>query len=163
MKTLNLATATAVFMIATAAAAFAAGSATVAYPASYRSWTHVKSMLINPGHPLYDSFGGIHHLYANKMAMQGYKTGKFPDGAVIAFDLLAAQSADSAVTEGKRKVLGVMQRDTKRFGATGGWGFEAFAGDSASERVVGAKAASACFACHESQKGTQYVFSRYRN
>lgn len=34
----------------------------VPYPDSYRDWTHVKSMVIQAGHPLYDAFGGIHHV-----------------------------------------------------------------------------------------------------
>ena len=63
-----------------------AESAPVPYPAGYRSWHHVKSMVINPGHGLYDAFGGIHHLYANPAAMKGYQTGKWSDGAVIVFD-----------------------------------------------------------------------------
>ncbi len=37
----------------------------VPYPEGYRNWTHVKSMVIHQGHPLFDAFGGIHHLYAN--------------------------------------------------------------------------------------------------
>lgn len=28
------------------------------YPEGYRFWTHVKSMELKPGHPLYESFGG---------------------------------------------------------------------------------------------------------
>ena len=38
----------------------------VPYPKGYRQWTHVKSMVIQPGHALYEAFGGIHHLYANR-------------------------------------------------------------------------------------------------
>lgn len=148
--------------LAISSAAIGASSTTIAYPDGYRGWQHVKSMQINPGHALYGTFGGIHHLYANKKAMQGYRNGKFPDGAVIAFDLLEAHDADNAVTEGKRKVLGVMQRDAKRFAATGGWGFEAFVGDSHTQRAVQGNAATACFACHVSQKANDYVFSRYR-
>jgi hypothetical protein len=94
--------------------------------------------------------------------MQGYRTGNFPDGAVIVFDLLEATSAQHTVTEGKRKVLGVMHRDARRFAATGGWGFEGFAGDSRTERAVGAKAATACFACHQAKRDAGYVFSSYR-
>ena len=134
----------------------------VPYPDGYRQWTHVKSMVINPGHALYDAFGGIHHLYANKAALAGYRSGKFGDGSVIVFDLLEAKSADNTVQEGARKVLGVMRKDAKRYADTGGWGFEAFKGDSKTERVVGAKAASACFACHQSQKEQDFVFSKYR-
>lgn len=146
--------------------ALAAGAALAAdpvpYPEGYRNWTHVKSMVINPGHPLYDAFGGIHHIYANGKAMTGYKSGKFPDGAVIVFDLLEAKSADNAVTEGARKVVGVMVKDAKKYAATGGWGFEGFKGDSKTERAVGANAAKACFECHTAQKNADYVFSKYR-
>jgi hypothetical protein len=142
--------------------AFAASTAEVPYPANYRSWTHVKSMVIEPGHALHASFGGIHHLYANDKAMQGYHDGRFPDGAVIVFDLLEAPASEHAITEGARKVVGVMHRDAKKFATTGGWGFEGFAGDSVTQRAVGANAATACFACHQSQRAREYVFSSYR-
>ena len=134
----------------------------VPYPEGYRNWTHVKSMVIEKDHPLYEAFGGIHHLYANKQAREGYRTGKFPAGAVIVFDLLEAKSADNAVQEGARKVLGVMHKDPKKWKDTGGWGFEGFKGDSKSERAVGEKAAAACFQCHTSQKNRDFVFSSYR-
>jgi hypothetical protein len=145
-----------------AAALHAADPPTVPYPTNYRSWTHVKSMIIEPGHALHAAFGGIPHLYANEQAMKGYRTGNFADGAIIVFDLLEATSAEHTVTEGKRKVLGVMHRDARRFAATGGWGFEGFAGDSRTERAVGAKAATACFACHQAKRDAGYVFSSYR-
>jgi hypothetical protein len=139
-----------------------AQGAEVPYPDGYRDWRHVKSMVISEGHPLYDAFGGIHHLYANDLALKGYASGTFPDGAVIVFDLLEAETKNAATTEGSRKVLGVMHKDAKRWPTTGGWGFEAFKGDSKTERVVGGDAAKACFACHTSQKGNDYVFSRTR-
>ena len=142
--------------------AFAADTASVPYPQGYRDWTHVKSMVIQPGHPLHEAFGGIHHLYANKAAMQGYAKGRFPDGAVIVFDLLEAKSADNAIQEGARKVVGVMQKDAKKFAATGGWGFEGFKGDSKTERAVGANAATACYHCHTSRKDNDFVFSAHR-
>jgi len=140
----------------------AADTAQVPYPANYREWQHVKSMVINPGHALYASFGGIHHLYANPKAMEGYRSGKFPDGAVIAFDLLETQSADNAVSEGARKVLGVMHKDKVKYAKTGGWGFEGFGAGDPQNRVVGDAAASACYACHTSQKDHDFVFSRWR-
>lgn len=143
--------------------ALAGDAPKVPYPEGYRSWYHVKSMVIHPGHPLYQSFGGIHHLYANAKALEGYRGGNFKDGAVIIFDLLEAVSADNAITEGKRKVVGVMHRDRKRYAATGGWGFEGFAGDSKSERAVAGNAVKACYECHTSQKDKQFVFSSLRN
>ena len=140
----------------------AAQAQDVPYPKGYRGWTHVKSMQIKPGHPLYEAFGGVHHIYANAKGMDGYRKGKFSDGAVLVFDLLEAKEEGGAVTEGPRKVLGVMHKDAARHKATGGWGFEAFKGDSRSERVVGKDAATACFQCHTSQKSRDYVFSSIR-
>lgn len=135
----------------------------VAYPDGYRNWHHVKSMVIENGHPLFAAFGGIHHLYANDLAMRGYRTGAFPDGAVIVFDLLEANAADNAVTEGVRKVVGVMQKDAAAYPTTGGWGFEGFAGDDKAKRVVGGNAATACFACHVPEKARDYVYSNLRD
>ena len=163
MKSRNTLVASTVAVCAAATLWAATSPPDVAYPANYRDWTHVKSMVIEPGHPLHGTFGGIHHLYGNEAAMKGYREGKFPDGAVIVFDLLDAVSADHAVTEGKRKVVGVMQRDAAKFAATGGWGFEGFAGDSKTQRVVGSKAATACFACHQAKRDSDFVFSTYRN
>jgi hypothetical protein len=141
---------------------FAADPAPVPYPKGWRTWTHVKSMVIQPGHPLHDAFGGIHHIYANARAMEGYRKGRFPDGAVIVFDLLDAKSADHSVQEGPRKIVGVMRKDARRWPATNGWGYEGFKGDSSSDRAVGANAATACHQCHMAQKDKDYVFSAYR-
>jgi len=150
-------------LLACAAPALAADAPQVPYPDGYRDWHHVKSMVIQPGHPLHESFGGIHHLYANKKALEGYKTGKFPDGSVIVFDLLEAPAADNAITEGKRKVAGVMHKDARKYPATGGWGYEGFGGGDRSKRVAGANAATACHACHVARKDHGYVFSTLRD
>jgi len=134
----------------------------VPYPEGYRDWRHVKSMVIEQGHPLYDAFGGIHHLYANPEALQGYQSSRFPDGAVIVFDLLAAEpTGDNAIVEGDRKVVGVMHKDSRRWPDTGGWGFEAFVGD-AQDGAPDAAAQAACFACHTAKPETDFVFSTTR-
>lgn len=135
----------------------------VPYPDGYRDWHHVKSMVIGQGHPLYGAFGGIHHIYANDKALEGYRSDRFPDGSVIIFDLLEAQAADNTVTEGRRKVLGVMQKDAGAYASTGGWGFEGFGGGDRNKRVVGADAATACFACHQPQAHNDFTFSRLRD
>jgi len=136
---------------------------TIDYPRDYRYWTHVKSMVIQEGHPLHASFGGIHHIYANDMALQGYKTGSFPNGSIIIFDLLEASSADNAITEQERKVLGVMVKDSKKFTTTSGWGFEGFGAGNPDKPLVADNAKEACYACHTSQKDNDYVFSKWRN
>jgi hypothetical protein len=152
----------AVLVGATTMAVLAAQAGNVPYPEGYRDWRHVKSMVISAGHPLHEAFGGIHHLYANDLALKGYAAGKFPDGSIIVFDLLEAHTKDNATTEGARKVVGVMHKDSKRWTATGGWGFEGFKGDSKADRAVAANAAAACFQCHTSQKNRDYVFSSSR-
>lgn len=162
MNVRHLAAAAALAGAIAAAAVVSAGDDAVPYPDGYRAWQHVKSMVIGEGHPLFGSFGGIHHLYANEQGIAGYTSGHFADGAVIVFDLLQAVPADGAITEGPRKVVGVMHRDAKKYASTGGWGFEGFAGDSRSERVVGAGGGAGCFGCHEPQKAHEYVFSSYR-
>ncbi|RMD96283.1 MAG: cytochrome C [Calditrichaeota bacterium] len=133
----------------------------VDYPEGYRQWTHVKSMVLLKGHPLYETFGGIHHVYANAKALKAMKAGKpYPDGSVLVFDLLEAKTENNAIVEGARKVLGVMQKDSRKFPKTAGWGYEAFKKDTR-ERVVTDMQAS-CHRCHSSQKHHDYTFSTYR-
>jgi hypothetical protein len=142
--------------------ALAADPALLGYPHGYRQWTHVKTMHIRSGHPLHYLFGGVHHIYANKQAIEGYKRGKFGNGATLVLDLLEAREDGYSVTEGPRKLVAVMQKDAKKYPETGGWGFEAFRGDNRKERVVGKNPAVACFECHASQQKNDYVFSSFR-
>jgi hypothetical protein len=139
-----------------------AAFADVAYPDGFRDWKHVKSMVINKGHPLYDAVGGIHHIYGNKTAIKGYTAGKFADGSVIAFDLFEAVDKDNAVSEGGRKAVVVMARDSKKFKATDGWGYQVF--DPKSKKGgLDAKAQGECHACHMAQKDKDFVFSALRD
>lgn len=131
----------------------------VAYPHGYREWLHVKTMQIKLGHPLYSTFGGIHHVYANKKAAEGLKRGKFPNGSTLVLDLLEPREDAVSTSEGARKLVAVMHKDTKQYAATGGWGYEAFRADSRKERLVSRQAAHACFNCHAERKGKDYVFS----
>ncbi len=150
-----------ILAVAAAGPALSQDAAPIGYPDGYRAWHHIKSMVIQPGHPLFDPFGGLHHIYANDAARAGLESGNYANGAIFVFDLLEAKAADNAVTEGPRKLLGVMQKDTGRFAATGGWGFEAFAGDSRDKRLV-TDGGKSCFACHEQRKQQDYVFATWR-
>jgi cytochrome c553 len=134
----------------------------VPYPEGYRDWRHVKSMVIQEGHPLYESFGGIHHIYANPSAIEGFRTGRFADGAVFVFDLLDVEvTGERALVEGARKVVGVMHKDAARWPATGGWGFEGFKGDGRAQ-LLDADALAACFACHAARADSGFVFTAPR-
>ena len=133
----------------------------VDYPEGYRNWTHVKSMVLQEGHPLYKAFGGIHHVYANEKALKALKKGTpFPDGSVLVFDLLEAKYENHAIVEGPRKIVGVMQKNAKKFSATGGWGYEGFKGDTR-ERVV-KDPKNECHICHMARKDQDFVYSEYR-
>ena len=134
----------------------------VPFPEGYRNWMHTKTMLIQPGHALADPFQGVHHIYANKKALNGLKTGKYDNGAVLVFDLLNYVEKDKAITEGERKLVGVMRKNTKKYAATGGWGFEGFAGNSKTERLT-KDGGKGCFDCHAPQKDKDYVFSELRD
>jgi hypothetical protein len=136
----------------------------ITYPEGYRNWAHVKSMVIHdPAHPLYEAFGGIHHVYVNPRGAETLRrgSGTYPDGSVFVFDLLEANLDGGAYVEGDRKVLAMMVKNAGRYGSTGGWGFEAFAGGDPAQRVV-VDAAKDCFNCHAPQQATDYVFSGWR-
>jgi hypothetical protein len=133
----------------------------IAYPAGYRQWVHVKSVLIGPESPN-KRYIGFHHIYANEKAMEGYRNGRFEDGSIIVFDVLEAQVSAATTSEGARRFIDMMVKDSQRFASTGGWGFEEFQGDSQSERVLTPQAKVTCYNCHTQRKEQGFVFSVFR-
>ena len=135
--------------------------AAVPYPAEYRNWAVVKTSLVSPQAPNYAARGGFHHFYANAKAMDGYRTGAFPEGSIIVDEGVYAEDAKGVVVERGRRSLDVMHKNSATHAATGGWGFEHFDGDS----QVGsgtADARSSCATCHAQRKAQDYVFSAFR-
>ncbi len=53
--------------------------------------------------------------------------------------------------------LQIMVKDSKKYAATGGWGFGDFKDGQASGQALHEK----CFACHMPAKPSDYVFTRY--
>lgn len=146
---------------ATAATA-AADTQTLPFPVGYSRWTHIKSGLINPGHAAYARFGGLHHIYANATALDGYRSGRFADGSVLVYDLFeATDKGDATIDQGPRRHIDVMVKDSARFAATGGWGYAEFAAGERRDRLRTAQR-DGCAACHASQKDNDQVFSRWR-
>ena len=143
-----------------AAVAFAQRAA-VDYPTDFRSWHHVKTGIIQPGHGLAEKFGGIHHIYANPAAMKGLNGGTYEIGAVLVFDLLEYVESDLTITEAARRRIDVMQYDPDKFGDTDGWGYDSFLKGSKTDRVE-QDAVVACYACHTSVAESNFVFSKYR-
>jgi len=132
----------------------------ILYPTGYRNWVHVKSGVVGPGSPAAPKYEGITHIYANEAAMTGYRTGKFPKGAILVFDVLESHAGKNGINEGKRKFIDVMVRDTFLYASTGGWGFEEF--ETKSTGILTPAQQGTCFSCHQSQKGRDFVFSVFR-
>jgi hypothetical protein len=60
--------------------------------------------------------GGIFNFYANEKVMTGLRSGVYPDGAVIAEELLEILgSASGGGKEGERRLVGVMVKDSQRY------------------------------------------------
>ena len=134
----------------------------IVYPDGYRSWTHVKSAINDPEHAPFGRYRGIYHLYANALAMQGYRTGKFPDGAVIVFDLHDLTTTGHHTVAGERRFIDVMEKNAAAFPATGGWGYEEFAGGTGqrlSDSDLGI--ATRCYGCHITQAARDSVYSSF--
>ena len=129
----------------------------VPYPDGFRQWTHVKSELGGSGKPS----RGLHNIYANPKAMDGFRTGHFTDGSIIVFDVLDIDTHTGSSAIGERLHVDVMHKDEKKFAKTGGWGFEEFRGNSRTQRDIGEDAAAKCFTCHAGQKDKGFVFSSF--
>ncbi|MGZ7064118.1 MAG: cytochrome P460 family protein, partial [Candidatus Angelobacter sp.] len=72
--------------------------------------------------------GGIHHIYANEKALEGYDTGKFPAGSVIVYDLLETKEIVGNTIEGPTRRVDVMVKQSDVYRTTGGWKFMSFPG-----------------------------------
>lgn len=134
----------------------------VKLPAGYRDWK-----LVSVAHEE-GNLNDLRAVLGNDVAIKAYRDGKlpFPDGAIIA--RLAWKYTPS---EENNKVFGreqsfvageatnvqFMVKDSKKYAATGGWGFAQF-NDG---KPVEATALSGCFACHVPVKERDFLFTKY--
>lgn len=143
---------------------FAQDEPPIPRPAGFRSWTHVRSLVVGPGHASFSKRGGIHHYYANDEAVAGYRAGTFPDGSIIVDEAVFTTDGEGRskglVFEGERRFLDVMVKDSRRYASTGGWGYEHFERDETAGSLTRSDRAT-CAACH-AKAPTDHVFSRMR-
>jgi hypothetical protein len=135
--------------------------APVRFPAEYRQWTVVKSLVVGPENKSFAVNGGFHHYYANEKAMLGFRTGHFPDGSVVVDERLEVRQESGATLEGPRKSVAVMDKDVTRYQDTGSWGFDVFAGENRTQGATNPVRA-ACFSCHSQRKDRDFIFSEFR-
>jgi cytochrome P460 len=154
----------AVGLLTTVVTLFAQDKPSVPYPDGFRSWTHVKSVIIGPDHASFPKRGGIHHYYANEKAVAGYRAGIFPEGSIVVDEGVFLKDGEGRTKglrlEDERRSLDVMVKDNRRYASTGGWGYEHFDRDDTTGRLSGGDQA-ACSACHAKAR-TDHVFSRIR-
>ncbi|MCJ9700702.1 MULTISPECIES: cytochrome P460 family protein [unclassified Bradyrhizobium] len=128
----------------------------VTIPPGYKQWE-----LIAPAEeaaPLDE----LRAVIGNQTAIEAYQAGKlpFPDGTILvkrAWKRKQSLEFASATIPGAATTVQVMVKDSRKYAATGGWGFGRFVDgkpvDEAQHRT--------CFACHEARaKSRDYVFTR---
>lgn len=144
-------------------------------PEGFREWVFIGAPLtphgLNNGKAAFPEF---HHVYVNPDAYAVYRqTGEFPDGTVIAKELVLLQKgkfpdgssvgpSGRGYFAGEFQGMDVMVKDSQRFKASNGWGFFNF-GHHAPPYLPTAQAASAesCSGCHSANAGKGMVFTQY--
>jgi hypothetical protein len=148
-------------------AATAAQPTPIPFPGEYRSWQHVRTIVVGSEHRSFASRGGIHHYYANAKAVEGYRSGRFPNGSIIVDEGVLTEDGTGPfkgiVLEGNRRSLDVMVKNDRLYADTGGWGFEHFEGTEATGQLQNdVKRRTACFECHSKSESGNLVFSKLR-
>jgi hypothetical protein len=143
----------------------------ITIPAGYRDWR-----LISVNH-LAGAGGNLKQVRAqlgNDIAIEAFRTGKlpFPDGTIV-----AALHWNEVSSDENNKVLAIgfpgaglqssvpesavnvqfMVKDSKKYAATGGWGFADFTNGKPGNEALH----NTCFPCHQPAKDRDYVFTHY--
>jgi Cytochrome P460 len=134
----------------------------VKIPPGYRDWK-----LISVAHEE-GNLNDIRAQLGNDIAMKAYREGKlpFPDGTIIValhWNYVPSEENNKvfgraqSFVAGSPKNMQVMVKDSKKYAATGGWGFGDFKDGKPSDEALH----KACFPCHEPAKARDFVFSQY--
>ena len=121
-------------------------------PRGYTAWKKSDRKLVTDKSSL---FYGIHYIYADRKAMQGYQSGnRFPEGSTIVVDFFNVKQGSAS--DGPKNMVVLMRKD-KRNKETGGW---LFAGYGADGKPSGLDPVATCFGCHQKDAAQRdYVIS----
>src|SRR5262245_42722823 len=146
-------------------------------PGGYRDWALISVARVGSNQ------NDLRAKLGNDVAMRAFRDGtaSFPDGTIIArlawtqavseennkalgpvlerrFGAEAAQKilADSFVAGAPTNVQ-FMVKDSKKYSATGGWGFAQFNDGKPADEALH----KTCFACHEPARDRDFVYTRY--
>ena len=143
-------------LAAGAARAIAAEPTPVVLPKDFRTWTHVRSMVVtDPDEGMY----GFHDVYANAAALKELRSGKgasYPDGATFVVSIAEVKKEKGTVSAGAKQ-RDVVQVKDRRAKETGGWRYASF---DPSGKPLKVEVAS-CAACHAQAAAADMVFTKY--
>jgi len=131
----------------------------VQFPDNFRRWVHVGTGVIMPGGPIPEIEQGMHHVFANQKAVDGYASGDFADGSIIVYELRQVQQKDGVIFEGERRRVDTMIKNSRLYASTGGWRFERFVGSDQTQDAI-RDSGNSCFECHSKVKAHGFVFTQ---
>ena len=131
-------------------------------PPGYRDWK-----LISVAHEE-GNLNDLRALLGNDVAIKAYREGKlpFPDGTIIArlaWSYVPSEENNKVFGRSQSFVAGpatnvqFMVKDSKKYAATGGWGFAQFKDGKPADAAL----LKTCFPCHEPVKARDFVFTLY--
>ena len=134
-------------------------------PTGYRDWR-----LISVAHEA-GELNDIRAILGNDAAIKAYREAKlpFPEGAVIAriaWRYVPSEENNKVFGRAQSFVPGdpppwylqFMVKDSKKYAATGGWGYSSFDKDL---KPSPESAMVSCFPCHQAVKNRDFIFTRY--
>jgi len=131
-------------------------------PSGYRDWP-VVSVAHEEG-----SLNDLRAVLGNGVAIKAYREGTlpFPDGTIIArlaWSYVPSEENNKVFGRQQSFVAGpptnvqFMVKDSKKYAATGGWGFAQFKDGKVDDKAD----LKTCFPCHAPIKARDYVFTQY--
>jgi hypothetical protein len=142
---------------------FASPKDGIKIPADFHSGYLVNAMVVTKEPNKTGLKTGTHLIYVNSVGLDRMKRGgatPYPDGTVFVDDVRVYSEDDGNYQQGGHKFITVMLKDSKKYAATGGWGFQAWLGGDQSKPIV-EDSAKQCFSCHTPKKENDFVFSTY--
>jgi hypothetical protein len=131
-------------------------------PPGYRDWK-----LISVAHEE-GNLNDLRALLGNDVAIKAYREGKlpFPDGTIVArlaWSYVPSEENNKVFGRSQSFVAGpatnvqFMVKNSKKYAATGGWGFAQFKDGKPGDEAL----LKTCFPCHEPVKARDFVFTQY--
>jgi len=134
-------------------------------PPGYRDWK-VVSVAHEAG-----ELNDIRAILGNDIAIKAYRENKlpFPEGAIvgrIAWSYVPSEENNKTFGKEQSFVAGAptpfylqfMEKDSKKYAATGGWGYSSFDNNG---KPTGTASMQSCYPCHQLIKSRDFIFTKY--